>query len=131
MEPSAAPLDTTPDPAIVQPPGASPPVPPREQQQEQLRIGESGQFSEGLEDRGEHPPVPHPAPAFLHAAPLSGEPPRPETPNTHPRQLFLHPPCSTLAPRSPGPAPSSSFRHSSPSAPSSSALAAPHRLLPS
>ncbi|XP_074766459.1 transmembrane protein 163 isoform X2 [Athene noctua] len=51
MEPSAAPLDTTPDPAIVQPPGASPPVPPREQQQEQLRIGESGQFSEGLEDR--------------------------------------------------------------------------------
>ncbi|XP_029872486.1 transmembrane protein 163 isoform X2 [Harpia harpyja] len=50
MEPSAAPLDTTPDPAIVQPPGASPPVPPREQQ-EQLRIGESGQFSEGLEDR--------------------------------------------------------------------------------
>ncbi|KAM6079668.1 transmembrane protein 163 isoform 1-T1 [Theristicus caerulescens] len=53
MEPSAAPLDTTPDPAIVQPPGASPPVPPREQQQqEQLRIGESGQFSEGLEDRG-------------------------------------------------------------------------------
>ncbi|NXY68561.1 TM163 protein, partial [Glareola pratincola] len=52
MEPSAAPLDATPDPAIVQPPGASPPVPPREQQQEQLRIGESGQFSEGLEDRG-------------------------------------------------------------------------------
>ncbi|XP_057263165.1 transmembrane protein 163 isoform X2 [Pezoporus wallicus] len=52
MEPSAAPLDTTPDPAIVQPPGASPPVPPREQhQQEQLRIGDSGQFSEGLEDR--------------------------------------------------------------------------------
>ncbi|KAM6398315.1 transmembrane protein 163 isoform 2-T2 [Pluvialis apricaria] len=51
MEPSAAPLDTTPDPAIVQPPGASPPVPPREQQQEQLRIGESGQFNEGLEDR--------------------------------------------------------------------------------
>ncbi|XP_063197981.1 transmembrane protein 163 isoform X2 [Chroicocephalus ridibundus] len=51
MEPSAAPLDATPDPAIVQPPGASPPVPPREQQQEQLRIGESGQFSEGLEDR--------------------------------------------------------------------------------
>ncbi|KFV64514.1 Transmembrane protein 163, partial [Dryobates pubescens] len=34
-------------------PGASPPVPPREQPpQEQLRIGESGQFSEGLEDRG-------------------------------------------------------------------------------
>ncbi|KAK2516363.1 hypothetical protein Q9966_015124 [Columba livia] len=52
MEPPAAPLDTTPDPAIVQPPGASPPVPPREQQPEQLRIGESGQFSEGLEDRG-------------------------------------------------------------------------------
>ncbi|XP_065527401.1 transmembrane protein 163 isoform X3 [Lathamus discolor] len=52
MEPSAAPLDTTPDPAIVQPPGVSPPVPPREQhQQEQLRIGDSGQFSEGLEDR--------------------------------------------------------------------------------
>ncbi|XP_064925673.1 transmembrane protein 163 isoform X2 [Columba livia] len=51
MEPPAAPLDTTPDPAIVQPPGASPPVPPREQQPEQLRIGESGQFSEGLEDR--------------------------------------------------------------------------------
>ncbi|XP_064307158.1 transmembrane protein 163 isoform X3 [Phalacrocorax carbo] len=50
MEPSAVPLDTTPDPAIVQPPGASPPVHPREQQ-EQLRIGESGQFSEGLEDR--------------------------------------------------------------------------------
>ncbi|KAM4668293.1 LOW QUALITY PROTEIN: transmembrane protein 163 [Amazona ochrocephala] len=53
MEPSAAPLDTTPDPAIVQPLGANPPVPPREQhQQEQLRIGDSGQFSEGLEDRG-------------------------------------------------------------------------------
>ncbi|XP_021404410.1 transmembrane protein 163 isoform X2 [Anomalospiza imberbis] len=51
MEPSAAPLDTTPDPAIVQPPGANPPGAPREQQQEQLRIGESGQFSEGLEDR--------------------------------------------------------------------------------
>ncbi|XP_071602605.1 transmembrane protein 163 isoform X2 [Heliangelus exortis] len=51
MEPSAAPLDTTPDPAIVQPPGASPAVLPRDQQQEQLRIGESGQFSEGLEDR--------------------------------------------------------------------------------
>ncbi|XP_065697499.1 transmembrane protein 163 isoform X6 [Patagioenas fasciata] len=51
MEPPAAPLDTTPDPAIVQPPGASPSVPPREQQPEQLRIGESGQFSEGLEDR--------------------------------------------------------------------------------
>ncbi|XP_059708571.1 transmembrane protein 163 isoform X1 [Haemorhous mexicanus] len=52
MEPSAAPLDSTPDPAIVQPPGANPPGAPREQQQEQLRIGESGQFSEGLEDRG-------------------------------------------------------------------------------
>uniref|UniRef100_A0A8B9GLP6 Transmembrane protein 163 n=1 Tax=Amazona collaria TaxID=241587 RepID=A0A8B9GLP6_9PSIT len=53
MEPSAAPLDTTPDPAIVQPLGANPPVPPRQQhQQEQLRIGDSGQFSEGLEDRG-------------------------------------------------------------------------------
>ncbi|XP_057222526.1 transmembrane protein 163 isoform X2 [Malurus melanocephalus] len=51
MEPSAAPLDTTPDPAIVQPPGPNPPGAPREQQQEQLRIGESGQFSEGLEDR--------------------------------------------------------------------------------
>ncbi|XP_051480021.1 transmembrane protein 163 isoform X2 [Apus apus] len=51
METFAAPLDTTPDPAIVQPPGASPSVPPREQQQEQLRIGESGQFGEGLEDR--------------------------------------------------------------------------------
>ncbi|RMC18795.1 hypothetical protein DUI87_04691 [Hirundo rustica rustica] len=51
MEPSAAPLDTTPNPAIVQPPGANPPGAPREQQQEQLRIGESGQFSEGLEDR--------------------------------------------------------------------------------
>ncbi|XP_064012099.1 transmembrane protein 163 isoform X2 [Pogoniulus pusillus] len=52
MEPSVSPLDTTPDPAIVQPPGASPPMPPREQPpQEQLRIGESGQFSEGLEDR--------------------------------------------------------------------------------
>ncbi|XP_059708572.1 transmembrane protein 163 isoform X2 [Haemorhous mexicanus] len=51
MEPSAAPLDSTPDPAIVQPPGANPPGAPREQQQEQLRIGESGQFSEGLEDR--------------------------------------------------------------------------------
>ncbi|KAL9848111.1 transmembrane protein 163 isoform 2-T2 [Geothlypis trichas] len=51
MEPPAAPLDTTPDPAIVQPPGANPPGAPREQQQEQLRIGESGQFSEGLEDR--------------------------------------------------------------------------------
>ncbi|XP_050833039.1 transmembrane protein 163 isoform X2 [Serinus canaria] len=51
MEPSAAPLDTTPDPAIVQPPGANTPGAPREQQQEQLRIGESGQFSEGLEDR--------------------------------------------------------------------------------
>ncbi|XP_035411982.1 transmembrane protein 163 isoform X1 [Cygnus atratus] len=58
MEPSAAALDSTPDPAIVQPPGSSPSLPPREQQQqqqhqqEQLRIGESGQFSEGLEDRG-------------------------------------------------------------------------------
>ncbi|XP_062435107.1 transmembrane protein 163 [Rhea pennata] len=52
MEPSAAALDSTPDPAIVQPPGSSPPVPSREQQQEQLRIGESAQFSEGLEDRG-------------------------------------------------------------------------------
>ncbi|XP_035187764.1 transmembrane protein 163 isoform X2 [Oxyura jamaicensis] len=56
MEPSAAALDSTPDPAIVQPPGSSPSLPPREQQQqqqqqEQLRIGESGQFSEGLEDR--------------------------------------------------------------------------------
>ncbi|XP_040418460.1 transmembrane protein 163 isoform X2 [Cygnus olor] len=56
MEPSAASLDSTPDPAIVQPPGSSPSLPPREQQQqqhqqEQLRIGESGQFSEGLEDR--------------------------------------------------------------------------------
>ncbi|XP_015490182.1 transmembrane protein 163 isoform X2 [Parus major] len=51
MEPSAAPLDTTPDPAIVQPPGANAPGAPREQPQEQLRIGESGQFSEGLEDR--------------------------------------------------------------------------------
>ncbi|XP_030808031.1 transmembrane protein 163 isoform X2 [Camarhynchus parvulus] len=51
MEPPAAPLDTTPDPAIVQPPGANPPGAAREQQQEQLRIGESGQFSEGLEDR--------------------------------------------------------------------------------
>ncbi|XP_040532914.1 transmembrane protein 163 isoform X2 [Gallus gallus] len=53
MEPPAAALDSTPDPAIVQPPGSSPPVPPREQQQqEQLRIGESGQFGEGPEDRG-------------------------------------------------------------------------------
>lgn len=60
MEPPAAPLDTTPDPAIVQPPGANPPGAPREQQQEQLRIGESGQFSEGLEDRGERPSVRHP-----------------------------------------------------------------------
>eukprot|EP00075_Anas_platyrhynchos_P028055 XP_027317308.1 transmembrane protein 163 isoform X2 [Anas platyrhynchos] len=57
MEPSAAALDSTPDPAIVQPPGSSPALPPREQQQQQqqqqqqLRIGESGQFSEGLEDR--------------------------------------------------------------------------------
>ncbi|XP_068805309.1 transmembrane protein 163 isoform X2 [Struthio camelus] len=52
MEPSAAALDSTPDPAIVQPPATSPPVPSREQQHEQLRIGESEQFSEGLEDRG-------------------------------------------------------------------------------
>uniref|UniRef100_A0A8C9G3D9 Transmembrane protein 163 n=1 Tax=Pavo cristatus TaxID=9049 RepID=A0A8C9G3D9_PAVCR len=54
MEPPAAALDSTPDPAIVQPPRSSPPVPPREQQQqqEQLRIGESGQFGEGPEDRG-------------------------------------------------------------------------------
>ncbi|XP_064370694.1 transmembrane protein 163 isoform X2 [Dromaius novaehollandiae] len=51
MEPPAAALDSTPDPAIVQPPGSSPPLPTREQHQEQLRIGESGQFSEGLEDR--------------------------------------------------------------------------------
>ncbi|XP_072198523.1 transmembrane protein 163 isoform X2 [Excalfactoria chinensis] len=53
MEPPAAALDSTPDPAIVQPPGSSPSVPPREQQQqqEQLRIGESGQFGEGPEDR--------------------------------------------------------------------------------
>ncbi|XP_048809853.1 transmembrane protein 163 isoform X6 [Lagopus muta] len=52
MEPPAAALDSTPDPAIVQPPGSSPPVPAREQQQEQLRIGESGRFGEGPEDRG-------------------------------------------------------------------------------
>ncbi|XP_065606415.1 transmembrane protein 163 [Cyrtonyx montezumae] len=58
MEPPAAALDSTPDPAIVQPPGSSPPAPSRErqqqqqQQQEQLRIGESGQFGEGPEDRG-------------------------------------------------------------------------------
>ncbi|NXG57756.1 TM163 protein, partial [Hemiprocne comata] len=52
MEPSAAPLDTAPDPAIVQPPGASPPVPPREQQQEQLRIGESGQAGDSPFSRG-------------------------------------------------------------------------------
>ncbi|XP_052530831.1 transmembrane protein 163 isoform X1 [Tympanuchus pallidicinctus] len=53
MEPPAAALDSTPDPAIVQPPGSSPPVPAREQQQEQeqLRIGESGRFGEGPEDR--------------------------------------------------------------------------------
>lgn len=81
MEPSAAPLDTTPDPAIVQPPGASPPVPPREQQ-EQLRIGESGQFSEGLEDRGEHPPVPHPAPAC--PSPRTRLPPSVACPTTSP-----------------------------------------------
>lgn len=73
MEPPAAPLDTTPDPAIVQPPGANPPGAPQEQQQEQLRIGESGQFSEGLEDRGERPSV-RPSPAFLHAALRWGEP---------------------------------------------------------
>ncbi|XP_042683048.1 transmembrane protein 163 isoform X4 [Centrocercus urophasianus] len=52
MEPPAAALDSTPDPAIVQPPGSSPPVPAREQEQEQLRIGESGRFGEGPEDRG-------------------------------------------------------------------------------
>uniref|UniRef100_A0A8C2UDS2 Transmembrane protein 163 n=1 Tax=Coturnix japonica TaxID=93934 RepID=A0A8C2UDS2_COTJA len=55
MEPPAAALDSTPDPAIVQPPGSSPPAPPREQQQqhqEQLRIGDSGQFGDGPEDRG-------------------------------------------------------------------------------
>ncbi|KAM8806774.1 transmembrane protein 163 isoform 2-T2 [Eudromia elegans] len=56
MEPPAAALDSTPDPAIVQPPGTSPPLPSREreqqqQQQEQLRIDDSRQFSEGLEDR--------------------------------------------------------------------------------
>ncbi|XP_053925296.1 transmembrane protein 163 isoform X3 [Cuculus canorus] len=48
---AAAPLDATPDPAIVQPPGAGPPPPPSREQQEQLRIGESGQLAEGLEDR--------------------------------------------------------------------------------
>ncbi|NXD11674.1 TM163 protein, partial [Nothocercus nigrocapillus] len=53
MEPPAAALDSTPDPAIVQPPGASPPLPSQErEQQQQLRIDDSGQFSEGLEDRG-------------------------------------------------------------------------------
>lgn len=89
MEPSAASLDTTPDPAIVQPPGASPLVPPREQhQQEQLRIGDSGQFSEGLEDRGEHLPS-----CTLPSVALP--PLRPETPNT--RQLFLQP-----SPQNPG-----------------------------
>lgn len=62
----------------MQPPGASPPVPPREQQPEQLRIGESGQFSEGLEDRGEHPPVPHGPPA--RCPPVRHAPPRPAAP---------------------------------------------------
>ncbi|OXB74650.1 UNVERIFIED_CONTAM: hypothetical protein H355_016363 [Colinus virginianus] len=60
MEPPAAALDSTPDPAIVQPPGSSPPAPSRErqqQQQEQLRIGESGQFGEGPEDRALQTPV--------------------------------------------------------------------------
>uniref|UniRef100_A0A8D0L319 Transmembrane protein 163 n=1 Tax=Sphenodon punctatus TaxID=8508 RepID=A0A8D0L319_SPHPU len=52
MESPAAGLGSTPDPAIVQPLGTSPPFPARDQEEEQLRIGESGQFSEGLEDRG-------------------------------------------------------------------------------
>lgn len=91
MEPSAAPLDTTPDPAIVQPPGANPPGAPREQQQqqEQLRIGESGQFSEGLEDRGEHlsvrPSVCPPPSCTLPSAVASPSTSlRPEAPDTHP-----------------------------------------------
>ncbi|XP_069717635.1 transmembrane protein 163 isoform X2 [Phaenicophaeus curvirostris] len=50
MEPPAAPLDAPPDPAIVQPPGASPPLPSRDRR-DQLRIGESGQLGEGPEDR--------------------------------------------------------------------------------
>ncbi|XP_042711612.1 transmembrane protein 163 isoform X2 [Chrysemys picta bellii] len=54
MEPAAAWGDpaSPPDPTIVQPPGTTPPYLSRDQQEEQLRIGESGQFSEGLEDRG-------------------------------------------------------------------------------
>ncbi|KAM9124008.1 transmembrane protein 163 [Pangshura tecta] len=54
MEPAAAggDLASPPHPTIVQPPGTTPPYPSRDQQDEQLRIGESGQFSEGLEDRG-------------------------------------------------------------------------------
>ncbi|KYO18101.1 transmembrane protein 163 [Alligator mississippiensis] len=48
MQPPAAGGDPagTPQPAIVQPPGASPPG------ADQLRLGDGAQFSEGLEDRG-------------------------------------------------------------------------------
>jgi len=117
MEPPAAPLDTTPDPAIVQPPGASPPVPPREQQ-EQLRIGESGQFSEGLEDRGEQPPVPHrrpPSCALPSAAPCPTAPPsRPGAPDARLPQRFLHPHASPSSRRRSSPARPRSFSPGSP-----------------
>lgn len=91
MEPPAAALDSTPDPAIVQPPGSSPPVPPREQQQqEQLRIGESGQFGEGPEDRGESlARFPRGIPRHVPAPSPGAEPPQ----HRHPR-INLPPPRS-------------------------------------